>query len=78
MLFEQHMGVEPTTVNATAARIMVALQSLCQAALSQTQGTKNLIRTVSEGLFLMTGQRVSPEVEHHWYKQLQEAQLHQR
>uniref|UniRef100_A0A3P8W266 ATP binding cassette subfamily A member 12 n=1 Tax=Cynoglossus semilaevis TaxID=244447 RepID=A0A3P8W266_CYNSE len=67
-----HMGVEPTTVNATAARIMVALQSLCQAALSQTQGTKNLIRTVSEGLFLMTGQRVSPEVEHHWYKQLQE------
>nr|XP_046260291.1 glucosylceramide transporter ABCA12 [Scatophagus argus] len=70
-----YMGVGPMTVNATAARIVEAVQSLYQVSINHTLVTQQLIMTFSSQLYVLTGQPLSPEAQLHWYSQLQNMQL---
>ncbi|KAG7503728.1 ATP-binding cassette sub-family A member 12 [Solea senegalensis] len=70
-----HMGVEPMTANATAARIVKIIWSMYQVTLNQTHVTEELIMAVSDRLSILAGWPLNPEVQHYWYKQLQGVQL---
>ncbi|XP_071316090.1 ATP-binding cassette sub-family A member 13 [Trachinotus anak] len=70
-----NMGVRPMTVSATAARIVTTIQSLYQANVNTTRVTEQLIMTVSSQLSMLADLSLSHEVQHYWYKQLQDMQL---
>lgn len=70
-----HMSVGPMTVNATAARIVRAVQSYYQVSMNHTLVTQQLIMAFSSQLSMLAGQPLSPEAQLHWYNQLQQMQL---
>lgn len=78
MFSAQQMGVGPTTVNATAARIVKIVQSFYQASINRTRVTKNLIMTFSNQFSLLMGQPLNPEAQHHWYSGFQSLYLESR
>ncbi|XP_070831676.1 uncharacterized protein abca12 [Chaetodon trifascialis] len=70
-----HMNVGPMTVNATAARIVKAVQSYYQVSMNRTLVTQQLIMTFCNQLSMLAGQPLNPEAQLHWYNQLQHMQL---
>lgn len=66
------------TVNATAARIVRAVQSYYQVSMNHTLVTQQLIMAFSSQLSMLAGQPLSPEAQLHWYNQLQHMQLQNR
>lgn len=78
MLSVQHMGVGPMTVNATADRIVKAVQFLYQASMNRTLVALQLFMNFSSQFSNLTGQPLSPEAQLHWYQQLQNVQLQNR
>lgn len=78
LLSVQHMGVGPMAVNATAARIVQTLQSFYQANRDHAHVTEMLVMNISNQIFILTGQPLSHEAQHHWYNQLQVMHLENR
>nr|XP_019945693.1 PREDICTED: ATP-binding cassette sub-family A member 12 [Paralichthys olivaceus] len=70
-----HMGVGPTTVNATAARIAETMQALYHVIVNQSLVTEQLISAFSKQLSTLAGQPLSPQAQLYWNKQLQDIQL---
>lgn len=75
---EQHMGVEPMALNATAARITEAVRSIYQVSLYQHYVTELLVMNISNQLFLLSGRPLSHEAQIYWVQQLQRLQLQNR
>ncbi|XP_078117794.1 uncharacterized protein abca12 isoform X3 [Sander vitreus] len=71
---EQHIGVGPMTVSTTAARIVMAVQSLYQVNINSTLATEQLSISFFSQLSQLAGQPLSPEAQLYWYKQLQDMQ----
>lgn len=78
MLPEQHMGVGPMALNATAARMVGALQAVYRVSLDQSLAMEHLIMNISSQFFLLSGQPLSQEAQLHWIQQLQMLQLQNR
>ncbi|XP_034429942.1 ATP-binding cassette sub-family A member 12 isoform X2 [Hippoglossus hippoglossus] len=70
-----HMGVGPTTVNATAARIAETMQALYHVIVNQSLVTEQLISAFSMQLGMLAGRPLSPEAQLYWNRQLQDIQL---
>ncbi|XP_053295252.1 uncharacterized protein abca12 isoform X4 [Pleuronectes platessa] len=70
-----HMGVGPTAVNASAARIAETMQALYHVIVNQSLVTEQLISAFSEQLGMLAGRPLSPEAQLHWNMQLQDVQL---
>ncbi|XP_032384919.1 ATP-binding cassette sub-family A member 12 isoform X2 [Etheostoma spectabile] len=69
-----HIGVGPLTVSTTAARIVMAVESLYQVNINSTLATEQLSSSYFSQLSLLAGQPLSPEAQLYWYKQLQDVQ----
>ncbi|XP_035859765.1 uncharacterized protein abca12 isoform X1 [Sander lucioperca] len=69
-----HMSVGPMTVSTTAARIVMAVQSLYQVNINSTLATEQLSSSFFSQLSQLAGQPLSPEAQVYWYKQLQDMQ----
>ncbi|XP_078117793.1 uncharacterized protein abca12 isoform X2 [Sander vitreus] len=69
-----HIGVGPMTVSTTAARIVMAVQSLYQVNINSTLATEQLSISFFSQLSQLAGQPLSPEAQLYWYKQLQDMQ----
>lgn len=78
LLSVQLMSVGPTTVNATAARIVKIVQSFYEASINHTLVTQRLIMTFSNQFSVLMGQPFNPEALHHLYNQLQSLYLESR
>lgn len=78
MLSVQHMSVGPMTVSTTAARIVMAVQSLYQVNINSTLATEQLSSSFFSQLSQLAGQPLSPEAQVYWYKQLQDMQWQNR
>ncbi|XP_047193227.1 glucosylceramide transporter ABCA12 isoform X2 [Scophthalmus maximus] len=70
-----HMGVGPMTVNATAAKIVTAMQTLYHVGVNRTLVTEQLVEAFSYQISTLAGQPLSLQAQHNWFKQLQDAQL---
>lgn len=75
---EQHMGVEPMALNATAAMIVNAVRSIYQVSLIQDQAVEQLVMNISSQFVLLSGRPLSHEALLHWFQQLQKLQLQNR
>uniref|UniRef100_A0A8D3AAC7 ATP binding cassette subfamily A member 12 n=1 Tax=Scophthalmus maximus TaxID=52904 RepID=A0A8D3AAC7_SCOMX len=73
-----HMGVGPMTVNATAAKIVTAMQTLYHVGVNRTLVTEQLVEAFSYQISTLAGQPLSLQAQHNWFKQLQDAQLQNR
>lgn len=78
MLSEQHMGVGPMALNATAARMVDALEAVYRIILNQSHIIEQLVMNISTQFFLLSGQPLSHEAQLHWVQQLQRLQLQNR
>lgn len=72
------MGVGPMTVNATAAKIVTAMQTLYHVGVNRTLVTEQLVEAFSYQISTLAGQPLSLQAQHNWFKQLQDAQLQNR
>lgn len=72
---EQHMGVGPMALNATAARMVAALRAFYRVNLNQDHAMEQLVTNISTQFFLLSGQPLSHEAQLHWLQQLQRLQL---
>lgn len=77
-MHEQHMGVGPMALNATAARMVEALRAVYQVSQSQSHVMEQLVMNISSQFFLLSGQPLSHEAQLHWIQQLQRLQLQNR
>lgn len=75
---EQHMGVGPMALNATAARMVEALRAVYRVSLNQNHAMEQLVLNISSQFFLLSGQPLSHEAQLHWLQQLQRLQLQNR
>lgn len=71
----QHMAMEPISVSAAAGRIVKTIQLLYEVNINYTLVIRQSILTLSNQLYVLTGQPLSPEAQSNWSKQLLDMQL---
>lgn len=75
---QQHTGAGPVALNATAARMVEALQAVYRVSLNQYRIVEQLVMNISSQLYQLSGRPVSYEAQLHWLQQLQRLQLQNR